>query len=134
MEDIGHDGSEIINDAMPEPYNRRGFFSQECIETAMLKYNVFASEFQLEPEFATSFKSRCTTYMNKSIIEKLQSNFPGVLLWSYDVKRHALVWDTQSCFDPATEKVINNLPTSGCVDSFIAIGGVDVSRKFDPHF
>lgn len=134
MEKIGHDGSRIIWPENPEPYNRMGFHSQECMETAMLHYGVITAEVNNRPAFAGSSSATPKTYENFRNFHAIMDLFPCVLLTTTNGKRHAYAWDTHYSYDPATQKLFRGYPLVSTFDSLIAFGGVDVSKKFSLHF
>lgn len=48
LEEIGHDGSELISERVPEPQGRAGFHTQELVEVALL-YGEHPVPWQLFP-------------------------------------------------------------------------------------
>jgi hypothetical protein len=54
---IGHDGSEVIFDYLPDPQRRRGFHYQELYRAA-LTFGIATTEIQLNPVTTTDGKNR----------------------------------------------------------------------------
>lgn len=103
FEQIGHDGSEIVND-LPEPLCRRAFNVQECINVAVrnLSYPV---EFMVECENVPYWDEVVKPYVfsNRETVDHYLSLVPGVLLgFDHRTKAHAVAWcrEEQICYDP----------------------------------
>lgn len=93
LNEIGHDGSEIIND-LPEPFCRRGFHPNEVIG-CLLNYGVSATRFELYPASKPSVMAQI--YALEPPVEqfmKLMRSATGVLdcRRSSDGAGHALVF------------------------------------------
>lgn len=99
VEDIGHDGSDIIFPDLDEPYRRRSFHIQELIDVCMFRdIGVIPIEHNPESEV-------------KELIYKLQMpakrldyyilKYTGVLTGlSSSGSSHAVAWDGEKVLDP----------------------------------
>ena len=86
---IGHDGSEIMDASLPEPYGRRGFHVQEVIE-ALWTLGWSVTEFDCFLYQVSMGKPR---RREKRDVTRFMTGHPGVLTGDFDGKSHAVYWD-----------------------------------------
>lgn len=116
---FGHDGSQIIDDTLPEPSCRRGFHMQEMIDIAMRRgYAVIAID--RIPQIVTDAKRYLQGFPGFQIYgasrEEDRWNWhlgeaSGILIGEGIKTQHAIAWDhdTQEIFDPQSG-LIGKLP------------------------
>jgi hypothetical protein len=103
----GHDGSEIIDEGLEDPFRRRGFHIQEMI-TCALALIVYPVELQVKPVIQYPNHEEELDYAE--YINHMLKQRPGVLVGLTEQgTRHAVAWDTKMIFDPRGQKYkINN--------------------------
>lgn len=96
---IGHDGSEIIWPALPEPLRRRSFHIQELIAQAwMLGWSVTAIE--ARPQLVGAVGVEPLDVQAPWFMQAL-SESEGVLTGrTLRGQAHAVAWDGRNCYDP----------------------------------
>jgi len=100
---IGHDGSQILND-LPEPYCRRAFHIQECIDICI-------QQLQFPVEIHAEWIIEVQDRIHKLVVPENRfmsylALHTGVLVGQHNKKEHAVAWDreSQKCFDPCGYK------------------------------
>ena len=109
IEEIGHDGSEIVLPELPEPARRRGFHFQELIDCA-IKRDFTVTPIEVLPystpdgthEFRIDFKID-----RRERLIKYMQNTKGVLTGLARQWRHAIAWDGTRYFDPRGQASID---------------------------
>lgn len=100
---LGHDGSDVIDESLEEPYKRRCFHIQEMVDFAA-SVGYLTTEIQLCPILAIGQKNyaiwkpeACATRFKNYI-----TNFMGVLVGKPIEGRHphAVYWDRSMVHDP----------------------------------
>lgn len=118
---LGHDGGEITNPYLPEPYKRRGFHIQEMIDFCWhIGYSVTPIEFC--PCLAVENRPDVIVYPVNGLerIQKYLDSIEGVLTGIDTFNRHALAWDRKDAIDPDTGLKIM-LSESLILDTFYMI-------------
>lgn len=101
---LGHNGSEIVNDMLPEPIRRRGFTVEEIVDFLMYKgYRPVYIQAEIVHENGYVHVYKTMNY--KTNIQRLNnylSNTPCVLLGSSDENTlpHAVYWNGDKILDP----------------------------------
>lgn len=107
IKEIGHDGSDVIFDYLPDPLNRRGFHPQELIRV-MLDHQIAVTELQINPVITTDGKNRYpVVYAGGNFnlfIDRLDGSRAVIAGVTDGGVGHAVAWDGDLylCFDPAT--------------------------------
>lgn len=93
---IGHDGSQIVFEFLPEPQNRRGFHPQELIKAA-LTFGVAVTELQVNPIVTTDGKNRYPVVYRGGNAEAFSEALRGQRAVIGGITRaglgHAAAWD-----------------------------------------
>lgn len=99
---IGHDGSEIVNHDIPEPYGRKCIHPEELIRV-LFRRNKIIVTFEAEPTFNDNI-IRCD---RSSFFECCQWFNRGVLTGNYCNKDHAFTLFNACCevHDPANGNI-----------------------------
>lgn len=104
VDSLGHDGSEVVWPALPEPYCRRAFHIQELVFLAwQLGYT--ATPFEACPTSQGRadvepivLQMRTTPHERMSLVMESQ---PGVMVGeTLQGQPHAVAWDGVDCHDP----------------------------------
>jgi hypothetical protein len=98
IEEIGHDGSEIIKTDQLEPCNRRGFHPQELAKICYSR-----SKALIQFDIIPSVYFNNITYIygdDKKYIDKLMRCNEGILLGTINGKDHGVAWDKEKIYDP----------------------------------
>jgi hypothetical protein len=108
VDEIGHDGSEVICPSLPEPSGRRGFHEQECI-TVALNHGFACTLIEALPAslFANGHKQvvlfphdAATLGGNRDRFTRYIRNSRGVLTGKTRQARHAVAFDHGLVIDP----------------------------------
>ena len=102
IEEIGHDGSEIVLPTLPEPARRQGFHLQELIDCAIrrefavtpievLPYSTPDGKAEFPVNFPEGNKERLFKYLHNNI---------GIFTGLAKQWRHAVAWDSKQIYDP----------------------------------
>ena len=84
LQDLGHDGSAIIDSSKPEPYNRQGFAPEEFVRVCY-KYGYWC----------------VPVYDNVEWIDFMLKTYTGVVCGELTPGcPHAMAWDRISLYDP----------------------------------
>lgn len=118
--DLGHDGSEIIWDGLPDNYSRRNFHIQEiidfCWKRGILLVPIEPCPASIPPvegvaPYIIPFENpdeRFSEYIKGNI-----AVFEGVM--QETKKRHAVAWDGEKIFDPSGKIVtFHNFAVETC--------------------
>lgn len=99
IEDIGHDGSEIIFPDLSEPYCRRSFHIQELMDVCML-CNIGVISIEREPVSEAQGKLyKLPVYIKR--MDYYLVNYIGVLTGAAQSGYpHAVAWDGSRVLDP----------------------------------
>ena len=100
LENIGHDGSEIVFEDRPDPECRRAFTSQE-VAIALLDYGFLVGTFE-------SYSSGCLDETHQyeldhsDVVRRIMNDSIGVLgvVVKSTENLHAVAWDGLRCYDP----------------------------------
>lgn len=103
IEEIGHDGSEILFPQYKEPYCRRGFHIQELINV-MDDHGILVTPFETELQLIGGTKPNYTIKKVKLIdpeyMRRKMFNSVGVLVGDTNKgNRHAIIWRTGLMYD-----------------------------------
>jgi hypothetical protein len=116
MDEIGHDGSEIVFPALPEPYNRRSHHVQELIDCCERR-GIWVTPFDAMPT-SSSIVDVPEPYLLKMKLEpgarftQILTTHIGVIVGQDPERRpHAFVWDGKGIIDPA-------LASRGCLSRY----------------
>lgn len=104
IEELGHDGSEIIRPNKLEPYCYRGFHPQEFTKLC-LNYGQALINFDVEP---LNYNGETIIKMSSDLeyILKLMTHNVGVIGGYFKPGRlHAVAWDGRYILDPASELI-----------------------------
>jgi hypothetical protein len=102
IEELGHDGSQIVFPDLPEPYCRRAFHIQEFIKPchdrgfAMVVVEVC-------PVLAGS-RNHCYELFGEDRFYWFLAHYNGVVVGMINGHMHACAWDQKDCYDPAGYK------------------------------
>jgi hypothetical protein len=100
LDEVGHDGSEIVFPDLPEPSCRRGFHVQELIDVA-LRRRFAVTPVELFPVLAhTDTRHRTLRLDNWWRFESVLRNSRGVLDGTGCHCGHAVAYDHGHIFDP----------------------------------
>lgn len=115
VEEVGHDGSEVIFPWLPEPMCRRGFHIQECIRVAV-KHDFSVTPIELIPAIAPAPSPECpipspdvrqipvlygpTLNTNFTYFEQHIRYERGVITGVGRQCLHAVAFDAGTIFDP----------------------------------
>jgi hypothetical protein len=105
IKEVGHDGSEIVND-MDEPYCRRGFHPQEIIPICLKKgYSV--TEIEKFPEICQGNNLIYVIPINN--IKILMEDYKGVICGTwYNKNEHAAYYNKGIVYDGINSYPLNN--------------------------
>lgn len=111
LDEIGHDGSEVIAPKQQHPMDVRAFHPQE-LSMCCWRRDYLVMPFEFAPCFnnpdtpETPFKIKRTT---DEEIQEIVSGNPGVMCGvNHNGHNHAIAWDGYKYYDPASRQ-INNL-------------------------
>lgn len=94
INELGHDGSEILWPGNDDPYCRRGFHIQELIAIA-IKNGYSVTEVQTKPLSAPSIVDNMAGHKIINVLDVMRGN-KGVIL----MQGHAVAWDGVKVYDP----------------------------------
>lgn len=110
IQEIGHDGNELICPSLPEPAGRRGFHEQECV-TAALNHGFACTPIEVFPAslFATGHKQVILFPHDATDLDGNYGRFTrhvntarGVLIGMGIRTRHAVAFDRGMVINPDT--------------------------------
>lgn len=95
FEELGHDGSRIIYDDLPDPHCREGFHIQE-IQALAEKNDWFFSRFDFHPKGHRLVGGRIREYRHRwspDLVKELMEKMEGILIYIRPTGvRHAVAW------------------------------------------
>lgn len=98
VEAVGHDGSNIVFQDLPDPQRRRSFHIQEVLIACLKLGHVFLPIYQqltITPNGLQKFSWICQEY------DEFVSTHIGVFTGlTSGGRRHAVAWDGQEVYDP----------------------------------
>ncbi len=100
---IGHDGSEVIMPWKPEPLKRRGFHPQELYKICY-SCNMAVIPFEIEPVLFDGETCNAIGSDANFINQLLKSNI-GVICGVHNITPHAVAWDSKMILDPKNELI-----------------------------
>lgn len=110
LDEIGHDGSEIIFPDAPDPLSRKAFHPQECL---IAIYKIYLKNPQLQRRYFSCISNELVCHNPKTddiyiheypqdIFNLFLQNHNGVIIGEIHDKMHAAAWDRirQAALDP----------------------------------
>lgn len=118
-----HDGSEIIEPHLKEPFRRRGFHIQEIIDF-VLSINKTVTPIEFCPSLAQENQIPHLVYDLEFGLQRIQKYLrenDGVVTGVSDVARHAYAIIDGKFIDPDDDKILAFPPDSMILDTFYIV-------------
>lgn len=121
FKEIGHDGSPILFEDMPEPYNHRCFVYPECFMVALdlgFASTDLPVAYGISPSAKSSSKSVIINQLER--VYTRMRHYKGVLFGRYkgSDERHCMAWDGWEVLDPRGFKACKEHYE---IDSFVIV-------------
>lgn len=99
LDEIGHDGSDVVFPDLPEPMCRRAFHIQEFIEPC-LKRDRSLVIVEAQPVLGSRI-GVAKLPSNSARLRFFMNAFEGVVFGEINRQMHAVAWNKQVAYDPA---------------------------------
>lgn len=101
IQDLGHDGTELVMDDVPAPYCYKGFTIQEMVTYCLVKCNVYVTVFEKDELVVYGYEDKFKDVHKEYDLKVLMEKYNGIVFGMFHNKRHACVWSNGELFNPS---------------------------------